>query len=73
MGSQGYGKNASLIFNAINLQSSTATEIYLLIKTYETMKKFFQLILWTDLILLLINYECLHPVAFQFCSLYNLV
>lgn len=42
----------------------TATEIHLLIKTYEKVKKLFQLVLWTALILLLINYGWLHPVAF---------
>lgn len=48
----------------ISLQCFTATEIYLLIKTYETVKQFVQLILWTDLSLLLINYGWLCPMAF---------
>ena len=48
----------------ISLHCFTATEIYLLIKTYETVKQFFQLILWTDLSLLLVNYGWLCPMAF---------
>lgn len=63
-GSQGHGQNASLFCIVINLQCFTATEMYLLIKTYETVKKLFHLILQTVLIILLINYGWLHPVAF---------
>lgn len=48
----------------ISLHCFTATEKYLLIKTYETVKQFFQLILWTDLSLLLVNYGWLCPMAF---------